>query len=80
MRGEYLDLLKRLSTGEVYHLERVANEQQREDELKEKQDQFLDLYLEWKKTGAIDLREQIEKIVDEIRGMNPDFRFDVPDD
>ena len=48
MRGEYLDLLRRLSRGEIYHLERVVNESQREEKIKEKQDQVLDLYLEWK--------------------------------
>lgn len=79
MRGEYLDLLKRLSTGEVYHLERVANEEQREDDLRDKKDRFLDLFLEWKKTGAIDLKQQINQIVDEIREMDPGFRFDSSD-
>jgi hypothetical protein len=79
MRGEYLDLLKRLSTGEVYHLERVANEEQRHQKLKAKQDRILDLYIDWKKTGAVSLREQIRKLVDEIREMDPDFRFEVPE-
>ena len=79
MRGEYLDLLRRLSTGEVYHLERVANAEQREEDLRSKKDQFLDLYLEWKKTGTIVLKDQIEKLVNEIRAMDPDFRYEVPD-
>ncbi len=78
MRGEYLDLLKRLSSGEVYHLERVANEEQRQDDLKRKQDRFLDLYIEWKKTGSVDLKEQIKKLVNEIRSLDPNFRFEAP--
>lgn len=79
MRGEYLDLLQRLSSGEVYHLERIANEEQRQEKLRAKQDRFLDLYLEWKKSGAINLHEEMQKLVQEIRGMDPDFRFEVPD-
>ena len=79
MRGEYLDLLKRLSTGEVYHLERVANEEQREEDIRDKKDRFLDLFLEWKKTGAIDLKQKINQIADEIREMDPGFRFESSD-
>ena len=78
MRGEYLDLVKRLSTGEIYHLERVANEELRHDSLRDKQDQFLDLYLEWKRTGAEDVRERISRLVKEIRGLDPSFHFEMP--
>lgn len=78
MRGEYFDLIKRLSGGEIYHLERIANENSRQEDLREKQDRFLDLYLEYKKTGSIDLKREIEKLVEEIRSLDPDFRFDVP--
>ncbi|MBD3163109.1 MAG: hypothetical protein GF346_11805 [Candidatus Eisenbacteria bacterium] len=78
MRGEYFDLIKRLSGGEVYHLERVANENSRFEDLKKKQDRFLDLYLEYKKTGSIDLKAEIEKLVQEIRSLDPDFQFEIP--
>jgi hypothetical protein len=77
MRGEYLDLLKRLSAGEVYHLERVANEDQRQQNLRDKQDRFLDLYIEWKRTGAADVSEEIRRLVSEIRSLDPNFRFDL---
>jgi len=78
MRGEYLDLLKRLSTGEIYHLERVANENQHQECIRAKQDQFLDLYLEWKRTGAEDVRERMTRLVREIRSMDPGFHFEMP--
>jgi hypothetical protein len=80
MRGEYLDLLKRLSSGEVYHLERVANDDQLKDSLKEKQDKFLDLYLDWKKTGEADLRTRINQLIREIKGLDPNFNFRFPED
>ncbi len=79
MRGEYLDLLKRLSSGEIYHLERVANDEQRQDSLKEKQDQFLDLYLDWKKTGEADLRTRMDEMIKEIRSLDPKFNFKMPE-
>lgn len=78
MRGEYLDLLRKLSTGEIYHLERVANEEQRTMNLREKHDKFLDLYLEWKQTGAQDVREQIMLLLKEIRSVDPSFHFEMP--
>src|SRR6476620_6095776 len=47
MRGEYLDLVQRFSEGEVYHLERAVNESARQDLIKAKQDQLLELYTQW---------------------------------
>ncbi|MBM3287395.1 MAG: hypothetical protein FJY88_08620 [Candidatus Eisenbacteria bacterium] len=79
MRGEYLDLLKRLSSGEIYHLERVANGEQREKEIREKHDQFLDLYIDWKKTGAEDTKARIIRLIKEIRFLDPDFNFQIPE-
>ena len=59
MRGEYLNLLRSLSQGEIYHLERVVNESARQDAVKQKQDALLDLYLEWKRTHDSSLRDQM---------------------
>ena len=79
MRGEYLDLLRRLSRGEIYHLERVVNESQREQDVRSKQDRLLDLYLEWKQAPLDgELRNRMQQLVTEIREMDPEFRFDVP--
>jgi hypothetical protein len=78
MRGEYLDLMKRLSRGEIYHLERSVNEKQRKEALIRKQDELLDLYLEWKRTKAVDVEEKLKEIVEEIRKMDPNFRFELP--
>ncbi len=79
MRGEYLNLMERLSRGEVYHLERKVNEAQQKEALRQKQDQFLDLYSQWMKTGDPETRQRIEKIVEEIRAIDPEFRFEFPE-
>lgn len=78
MRGEYLDLLKRLSRGEIYHLERVVNESQRQELIRQKQDTLLDLYLQWKNTQEEGLREQMRDALSGIQAMDPEFRFEVP--
>src|SRR6266853_6123553 len=48
MRGEYLDLLKRFSQGEVYHLERSVDEHSQQELLRSKQDELLELYSAWR--------------------------------
>jgi hypothetical protein len=79
MRGEYLNLLRSLSQGEIYHLERVVNEAARQEGVRHKQDELLDLYLEWKRTRDGNLRDQMRQLQDEIRRVLPDFRFEVPE-
>lgn len=76
MRGEYLNLMDKLSRGEIYHLERSVNATKRTEILKEKQDRFLDLYMEWKRTRRSETRSEIEQLVEEIRALDPDFTFE----
>ncbi len=78
MRGEYLNLMDRLSRGEVYHLERRVDALQQSEDLKDKQDRFLDLYMEWKRSGNEETRGQIEQLVGEIRAIDPTFSFEFP--
>ena len=78
MRGEYLDLLKRLSKGEVYHLERSVNEASTQELLRVKQDELLELYSAWKKEPNAEVEESLERVVGEIRQINPSFRFELP--
>jgi len=47
MRGEYFNILDRLSTGDVYHLERSIDRFESSRELRELQDQFLDMYSDY---------------------------------
>ncbi len=78
MRGEYLDLMKRLSTGEVYHLERSINEHSMQELLRVKQDELLELYTAWKAQPSPETEESLERIVSEIRQINPSFKFELP--
>ena len=78
MRGEYLDLLKRLSAGEVYHLERSINEHSLQELLRVKQDELLELYTVWKHQPSPEAEENLERLVSEIRQINPSFKFELP--
>lgn len=78
MRGEYLDLIKRLSNGEVYHLERSINEHSRQELLRAKQDELLELYSAWKREPSAETEEDLQRIVGEIREINPAFKFELP--
>jgi hypothetical protein len=78
MRGEYLDLVQRLSSGEVYHLERSVNEHQQQELLRVKQDELLELYSAWKREPNAETEESLERVVGEIRQINPEFKFELP--
>jgi len=78
MRGEYLDLMKRLSKGEVYHLERAVNEASTQELLRVKQDELLEMYSAWKKEPSAEAEENLERVVGEIRQINPSFKFELP--
>src|SRR5262244_2914090 len=78
MRGEYLDLMKRFSQGEVYHLERSVNEDSQRELLRMKQDELLELYSAWKLEPSAETEESLERVVSEIRQLNPSFKFELP--
>jgi hypothetical protein len=78
MRGEYLNLLDRLSRGEIYHLERSLDEARLREDLHSLQDQFLDLFQEWQTGKDPKTREKIEMAVRAIRALDPSFTFEFP--
>ena len=78
MRGEYLGLMKRLSSGEVYHLERSVDEHQQQELLRVKQDELLELYSQWRTEPSKETELSLERVVGEIRQLNPDFKFELP--
>lgn len=78
MRGEYLDLVQRFSEGEVYHLERAVNESARQERIKDKQDQLLELYTAWQREPTPEIEENVRRLVGEIQELAPSFRFSLP--
>jgi len=78
MRGEYLDLMKKFSNGEVYHLERSIDEQSQQELLRNKHDELLELYSVWRTKPDAETQESLERVVGEIRQINPGFKFELP--
>jgi len=77
LRGEYFDIMKRLSRGEIYHLERTVDAEGKRELIKQKQNLLLDVYSEWKKTGAQHLQRRLDQIAEEIRTLDPNFDFTI---
>ena len=75
MRGEYFNILERLSSGEVYHLERSVDRFESGRELKALQDQFLDMYSEYLKTKDPALQTRLREIAKQIQKLDETFRF-----
>jgi hypothetical protein len=78
MRGEYLDLVRRLTNGEVYHLERIVNEEMRHQEIRQKQDELLDAYSKWLKNPSPEVEADIKRKVEEVKELDPSFNFPWP--
>ena len=78
MRGEYLDLMKRFSQGEVYHLERSIDEHSQQEMLRVKQDELLEMYSAWRDAPSAETEQRVERVVSEIRQLNPSFKFELP--
>ncbi len=70
--------MKRFSAGEVYHLERSIDEHSQQELLKVKQDELLELYTAWQNAPSTDAKEDLERVVSEIRQINPGFQFELP--
>jgi len=77
MRGEYFNILDRLSSGDVYHLERSIDRFASSKELKALQDQFLDMYSEYMKTKDPKLKQELRTLSKRIQQIDETFRFDI---
>jgi hypothetical protein len=77
MSGEYLNLVRRLSAGEVFHIERSAQESFEGEHRRHSWDALLDSYVEWQKTHAKDARRRLARAARELKRIDPDFSLRV---
>jgi len=77
MRGEYFNILDRLSSGDVYHLERSIDRLASSDELKTLQDEFLDLYSAYMESKDPETRTRLSELVRRIQKIDESFRFNM---
>ena len=77
MRGEYFNILDRLGSGDIYHLERSIDTFATDKELKKLQDKFLDMYGEYMQSKSPQLRQKLKKLVKRIQKIDESFRFQM---
>ena len=75
MSGEYLNLVHRLSEGEVFHIEHDVQENFAGEHRRHTWDALLDSYVEWQKTHARDARRRLMRAARELKRVDPDFSF-----
>jgi hypothetical protein len=75
LRGEYFDIVKRLSDGEIYHLMRSVEEAGKKTRLERKQDEFLDAYVTWKSRGTERAKKKVMVLAEELRTLDPSFKY-----
>jgi hypothetical protein len=77
MGGEYLNIFKQLSAGELYHLEHSALAIEKRKDLKLHYDQFLDIYSIYLRKKSPRAKKALMTAAREIRTLDPSFSFDV---
>ncbi|MFH1314377.1 MAG: hypothetical protein ABIJ00_14260 [Candidatus Eisenbacteria bacterium] len=75
LRGEYFDIVKRISDGEIYHLNRSVEAAGKRMELRKKQNEFLDAYMDWKNRGTGESKGRVISIAEELRCLDPAFTY-----
>ena len=78
MRGQYLDFIRRYSSGELFHLDRALDEIHRDERIEELRNEFLDTYNAWMKAGGQELRQKLEEQAELLRELDPSFEFTPP--
>ncbi|HEX7078793.1 MAG TPA: hypothetical protein VF363_10240 [Candidatus Eisenbacteria bacterium] len=75
MSGEYLNLVRRLSEGEVFHIERDAQSRFEDAHKSNTWDELLDAYVEWQKSHAVQARRRLTRAARELKRIDPQFSF-----
>jgi hypothetical protein len=79
MSGEYFNLIRRISTGELYHLEHAALAPERRVDLKLHYDRFLDIYSIYLRKKSQGAKKALMTAAREIRTLDPSFSFNIED-
>jgi hypothetical protein len=75
MRSEYLNLMKRFTKGEMFHLERDVHAGAMIGFVLDVRDHFLDAYSDWMKTGSEAHRDRVNLLGQALSVADPEFEF-----
>lgn len=75
MSAEYLNLVRRMSEGEVFHIERDAQSRFEAAHKTHTWDELLDAYVEWQRSHAGEARSRMMRAARELRRIDPEFSF-----
>ncbi|MBI4364529.1 MAG: hypothetical protein HY568_03785 [Candidatus Latescibacteria bacterium] len=73
MSGEYLHLVNQLSSGELFHFERAAQEGFERSHRARTWDALLDSYVEWRSTHAREAWRRLARAARELKRLDPSF-------
>lgn len=76
LRIDHLGLMKRLTAGEVFHLQREVHENARPGLVKAGRDWFLDAYNEWLVCQSDSNRERVNELALGLAELDPNFEFE----
>jgi hypothetical protein len=76
MRSSCLNMIPRISDGEMFHLERNVLEEDRKKEVAALYDRFLDAWTAYRKSRAPDDRKKLDTVTEELKKADPVFSFD----
>ncbi|MBN1164398.1 MAG: hypothetical protein JXB45_07450 [Candidatus Krumholzibacteriota bacterium] len=75
MKSEYLNLIRKFSEGEMFHLHQSLSEEDRKGKLKVKYDDFLDAYSRYRKERTAPSKRALDLSIRELRALDPSFKF-----
>jgi len=75
MRGQYFNLIARISEGEMFHLQRSVAA----GDLPALRDQFLDAYADWRREPTAERRALLLETAARIEAIDPEFHFQLPE-
>jgi hypothetical protein len=77
MAGEYLNMVRAMSEGELYHLGHEVSRIGRDAERSALYDQFLDAYSSYRKRKSARSRSALQAAVRRLQLTDPSFRFEL---
>jgi hypothetical protein len=77
MRSEYLNLFRRITNGELYHLGASVKHLGDRNELDALYDEFLDAYSRHRREPTPETRRAVGGLAERIRKLDPAFRFEI---